>query len=405
MIKARHTWAAGALLVATALPAYAQDCGGIGSNGIWIGGAPETSDISVAASHQEQLALVLLGNQYVSLFSVSAPSDVRLEAEGRGSGDPLIELYDAAGNSIGFDDDGGGDTSSRLETFLSPGNYCLTMASYDNTPMTGTVRIGRLDHEPLTTGVSNGGGAVAGAGCESAVPLGNGSLNGQLMSGISQTNSITGTPAYGFSLDAPAMITVTAENESADPVLSLLDANGIVLAENDDFDGLNSRIDMSTPLAAGEYCISLSALSDGNAPVTVTVSDYDPVEALRIQYDSGEISPPLDGSHPVTNVGTITTRTRQDVTTQGGVASWFSFEVQDAGLLVIEVIGAGGGDPVITLFDDLGREVGYDDDGGEGLDSMLAARVNPGTYVLGLNDLSEASGLMRIVVERYVPAR
>ncbi|WP_368186098.1 DVUA0089 family protein [Aestuariibius sp. HNIBRBA575] len=406
MTKKHLAWATGAVMACAALPAAAQDCGGVGAGGIWIGGGPGASDISTAADYQEQLALVLLGNQYVSLFSVSNHGDYRLEAEGRGAGDPIIELFDNAGNSVMTDDDGGGGTSSRIETALSPGNYCLAMSSFDGSPMTGTVRIGRSEHEPLTAGfTAGGGGAPAGAGCENAVPLAAGSLNAQLAAGLSATNSINSTPAYSISLDAPAMITVTAENENADPVLTILDGNGVLLAENDDFDGLNSRIDMSQPLQPGDYCISLSALSDGNAPVTVSVSEFDPAEALRIQYNNGEISPPLDGSHPVTNLGTVTTRTRQDSTTQGGIATWYSFEVQDSGLMLIEVIGAGGGDPVITLFDDLGREVGYNDDGGEGLDSLLAVKINPGTYVLGLNDLNEASGLMRVVLERYVPAR
>jgi len=55
------------------------------------------------------MALVLGGNEYVSLFNLSGPTDVRVEAQGRGAGDPQIDLIDAEGNIMLSDDDGGGN--------------------------------------------------------------------------------------------------------------------------------------------------------------------------------------------------------------------------------------------------------------------------------------------------------
>ena len=77
----------------------------------------------------------------------------RLEAQGRGSGDPMIELRDEAGSVVASDDDSGGNGAARAETQLQPGRYCLTMKSYDGAPMSGFVRVGRSEHEPLTTGL------------------------------------------------------------------------------------------------------------------------------------------------------------------------------------------------------------------------------------------------------------
>jgi hypothetical protein len=273
--------------------------------------------------------------------------------------------------------------------------------------MTGTVRIGRQEHAALTAGLSGGGGGYdTGTGCSSAVPLVEGILNEAVESGqVTATNSINSTPAYSFTLSEPTMLTLTAVNPNADPVLTLYDGFDGWLAENDDYDGLNSRIDMTSPLAPGDYCISLRAPSNGDLPVTVGVTVFDAEEAMRMRFDRGEMAPPLDGSYPVENLGVVSTRTRHDVQMQAGKASWVSFDVQDSGLMLIEVIGASGGDPVITIYDDLGREIGYDDDGGEGLDSLLAQRIQPGTYLMAINDLHDSSGLMRVVLERYVPAR
>ncbi|HEV8036362.1 MAG TPA: ABC transporter substrate-binding protein, partial [Yoonia sp.] len=60
-----------ALMLGTATPALAQDiCGGFGNNGQWIGGDEANSDISTSATYGEQMALVLGGNEYVSLFTL-----------------------------------------------------------------------------------------------------------------------------------------------------------------------------------------------------------------------------------------------------------------------------------------------------------------------------------------------
>ena len=89
-----------------ATPALAQDnlCGGSGANGIWIGGDEAASDITVADNFQEQMALILGGNDYVSLFTLSEGTEVRVEAAGRGAGDPIIDLLNSDGSVILFAD-------------------------------------------------------------------------------------------------------------------------------------------------------------------------------------------------------------------------------------------------------------------------------------------------------------
>ena len=145
-----------AVSLTLAAPALAQTedlCGGVGANGQWIGGDEASSDITTADGYLEQLALVLLQNEYVALFSVSDPVDVRVEAMGRGGGDPVIDLRDAAGNIVLSDDDSGGEGASRAEALLQAGDYCVSLSSFDGSPLTGFIRVGRLEHEPLTPGL------------------------------------------------------------------------------------------------------------------------------------------------------------------------------------------------------------------------------------------------------------
>jgi len=90
--------------LALGTPVFAQQTCGF-SNGEWIGGSETASDLTTADAHQEQMALVLGGNEYVGLFSLSDTTDIRLEAEGRGAGDPLLELFEASGNIVLSDDE------------------------------------------------------------------------------------------------------------------------------------------------------------------------------------------------------------------------------------------------------------------------------------------------------------
>jgi len=385
------------LMVAAASPALAQEiCGGYGNNGQWIGGDEAASDITTADAYREQMALVLGGIEYVSLFTLSAPTDVRVEAAGRGSGDPIIDLLDSTGGIILTDDDSGGNAASRAETSLEPGTYCMSMRSYDGGPMTAFVRIGRQEQEPLTEGVSAGDSGNTEGSCDSAMPFG--------ALGRSVSASVNETPYWSFDLETETPITITAENETADPVITLYGPGETYIDENDDYDGLNARLDMTDGLAAGTYCLAVSALSDDSAPITVSISEYDAEAALQSLYARGEAAPPLDGSIPVTDLGVLTSRMRQDVQATEE-ATWFSIDFEDAGLLVVEAIANGNSDPWLVIYDDLGRQVGQNDDYGDGLDSLIAARLQAGTYIIGVRQYDGGQGFIRLLAERYVRAQ
>jgi len=342
---------------------------------------------------------------------LAQPTCVRVEAAGRANGDPLIDLLDATGGVIVSDDDSGGGGAARAEVDLDPGQYCLTVNSYNDAPMTAFVRIGRADQEPLTDGVdadlvapSAGGGLGPDpdGSCSEGVSLGTMGASG---AGLTGTAASADTPYWRFTLDQDGPITITAENETADPVIRLFDADEILLGENDDFDGLNARLDMSQPLPAGAYCLQVDSLSDTSAPIDLTISAYDPEAALVAMFQRGDASPPLDGSYPVTDLGLLENRMRQDVTATD-TANWFSFDVEAAGLVLVEAISVGnGGDPWLVIFDDLGRQVALNDDFGGRLDALVTARVTPGRYVVGVRQLgSDSPGFVRMLFERYVPA-
>lgn len=400
-----------AAMMALATPTLAQDfCGGRSAGGTWIGGAAAASDITTTGVVNEQMALVLGGNEYVSLFNLSGPTDVRVEAQGRGAGDPQIDLIDAEGNIMLSDDDGGGNGAARAETSLEAGNYCLAVRSYDGSPMTSFVRVTRQEQEPLTAGLvaapaptaPSNDPVVATGSCDTARAL-FGSIE---TGGFEGSGSVNDGGFWQFSLETPTALTLRAANQDADPVMTLYDATDTVIAENDDYDGLDSQIDFDTPLDAGDYCIQITSVNDDSLPIDVSVVAFDPAAALRDQVNAGDVAPPLDGSFLITTLGTLDTRLRQDITSTPE-AQWFSVEMPEAGLLLVESVAVNGEiDPWMVAYDDLGRKIGQNDDYGDGFDSLLAARVAAGTYIIGVKQLEdEGTGNLRMVLERYTAAR
>lgn len=393
-----------ALLIGFALPAAAQEaCGLDGADGQWIGGSEAQSNITSADTHREQMALVIGGGSYTSLFTLSEPTSVRVEAQGRGAGDPRIDLFDETGGIVASDDDSGGNGAARAEVDLEPGTYCMATSSYDGSPMTAFVRVARTEQEPLTDGIDTTSTDIGtetrdGDVCENAVML------GALTDGLSHEGSVNDAPYLQFELTSPQAISLTAENEDADPTITLFDGTGSYLAENDDYDGLNSRIDMEDPLEAGIYCIGVDALNDTALSIAVNVAEYDPEAALAALINRGEAAPPMDGSVEIADLGVIETRLRRDTQT-GSDVTWFSLRIGDPGLLLVEAIDAQGGDPWLVIYDDLGRQVGLNDDFGDGLDSLVTSRVSTGTYLVGVRQVGSDNSLVRLVFERYVPAK
>jgi hypothetical protein len=407
-------------LAAGPLMAQAPDCGGLGAAGTWIGGGPETSDPLLAEGAMLITgSTVPLNGAAVALFSLAEPSMVRLEARaGALGGDPVIDLYDAAGRLVATDDDSGGGLASRLETELPAGSYCLAVRGFGGTELAADISVGLLEHLPLTEGLSggffdpgfDGGPEFVGIDpCTSETPataLGSGPLDALLgAGGTSAIATVTEVPYYRFTLAEPQGLTIRAENEDADPYIYLFDGAGTLIAENDDYDSLNSRLDFVIPLPAGTYCVGMRALFDPELPVTLRIQPYDAEAELAERIAVGDAAPPLDGSWPVRPLGLLPPVSVRDLPVQGRQAQWLSFDLDMPTVLVIDATGLGDADPVIILYDAAGTELAFNDDSNGTLDSQILIRLEAGRYLLAVRHFSDwYSGTIRVATERFVRA-
>ena len=422
--RSRPAWACLTTLglLTLPLPAFAQDptpapedvqiCGGQVN---WLGGDQDGSDITASTDPLSAQAAVTGHAPSLFAFRVAAGSQaIRAEASAE-NGDPAIALLTEDGDVIAENDDTPVSLNSSLETTVGPGIYCLALSSVGAAPMTAEVQISHPDQPALLGAEAQGlAGMNAITACTAdttALPLTEGALDERLDQGtVSVSHDSAQIGHYRFTLGQPTSLSLRAASNQHDPAMRLFDAQGNLVAENDDTDGLNARLDFLTPLAPGDYCIGVAALSPQPGEISLTADALDAETFLRDAYRRGELNPPADGSYPVQDIDLTTTK--QTVVLHDGAAQWLGFDLDQPTVVVISAIGRlVGADPKLVLFAPNGTLAGENDDMDGSTDSRLGpVLLQPGRHHLGVIDISRndsAAGAVRpigLVFERYLRA-
>lgn len=408
--------AASPTIVAAQDPAAA--CEAAVEAGTWLGGQGR----AVPLSTDGPLALDLpipAGEVGAAWFEVGAAASVTVGAASVEAGDPMLDLLADDGSVVGSDDDGGTGLDAQLTAPLGPGRYCVATRDFTRGPMTASltavVAEAAADESPEVADPSPPPASppsvpdrtdadVADLDAHLCPPGRDAVDLGMIRAeGVEHTATVAEAPRRRFVLDAPSRVEVRAINEDADPYLFLYDEAGTLVQENDDADGLDSRIATAGVLPAGTYCMGLRALSDDGLPVTVTVSLLDAAVEVARLYAEADAAPPLDGSYPIEDLGLLEGRLRRDVAI-GADAAWFSFEVGEVGAVMVDAVPEGDADPEVVIYDDLGQFLEWDGDSGWGNASRVGFRVSPGRYALAVREEDGAASRARVRLELFVPA-
>lgn len=375
------------LLGGLAAPAAAQDgpilCSGQPAR--WLGDTAGASDISIAAAPLRQDLTAQNGSGAHVAFRVGADRQLlRIEAEARSSGDPSLRLETPEGDLLAENDDAAGTLSSRIEESVGPGDYCLRLVPVGTPPLTATVQVATLDMPALLTLPEE----VALEDCTSdtpSQPLAQGPLEAALPLSV----RLDGARHYlRFTLSERQALTLRAVGDGVDPTMTLYDGNGARLAQNDDADGLNARLDFVTGLAPGAYCLGVAPVSPGSGTITLSAEAVNRDAFLRGAWRRGEVAPALGGDHPMQEIDLA--RDAQTVVLQDGSAQWLSFAVARPTMLIVSAYGAlVGVDSRLALFGPDGAVVAQNDDIEGGLDARVGpVLLEPGRYRLAVTDVT-----------------
>ncbi|MGP9804423.1 DVUA0089 family protein [Paracoccus sp. NSM] len=386
----------------SALPALAQGDGPVcsGDPAQWFAADADASTVNTVETPLRVEVESVEGSRGWHAFVVEGEAQsLRIEAEAIGGGDPSLVLATPEGRVLAENDDAMGGLNSRIETVLEPGTYCVQMVPVGDPAIRAAVQISREDQPALLAAPPD----LSIADCRpetEAEALTDGPLDAALASGRVSRQTGAEVAYLRFALDAPGAITLRATSAELDPYLKLFDGTGSLIAENDDADGLNSRLDFLTPLAAGEYCIGVAPLSAREGVIDVSAEVLDRDSYLRAAWGRGEMAPPAGSGYPMQDIDL--TRDRETVLLHDGTAQWLALTIERPSVLIVDAFGSATGvDSKLVLFGPNGAQVAVDDDGGENTDARLGpVLLEPGLYrmaVLDVGRMDQPRGPIRAI--------
>ena len=263
--------------------------------------------------------------------------------------DPMLTLYDSQGIMLGNDDNNRDGVDPLLITTLpEAANYCLEVNTFG------------FETGPFTLSMVEGNIFCPGA---EALGLGE-TASGSVADGrrTCYQVALTASTAYSFGVTS---------STGSDTVLELYDSSGSMLITDDDSGGnLNPLLGFNAD-QTDTYYIVVRGFSSGSAgEYELTFSEGPLFCANSAPIQLGDV------------VGGIV---------QPNQETCFYFDgVQDA---TVQFDVTSDIDTVLTLYDEFGVELGYNDDGGEGLNPRILSTLQySGRYYIAVNGFSSNTG-------------
>lgn len=176
-----------------------------------------------------------------------------------------------------------------------------------------------------------------------------------------------------------AVSAMAAPDSDLDPYLRIFGPDGELLVEDDDSgDASLDSLAVVVVRTGGRHVAEVAAYRDGST------GDY------TVAVEPGE--PPRDGEVVLDEAGALR---------DGDEVARFEFEADEGDEVLVAVDSDGSEfDPIATLLDPGGGEIGSDDDGGSGRNSLIEATLaRSGTYVVEVTEFQgDTAGSFRVVV-------
>jgi hypothetical protein len=185
------------------------------------------------------------GESWFSL-NIAERVDLRLDARSFDI-DTVMELHDEAGALLAENDDGPEGRNSRIETALFPGDYCVTVRSYDEA-------VGPFDLTLVPAGMAPPPDAAAPDPATATGIEDMGMLGDEVRS---YTIGGGATLWASFTLDAPASVTVSGLSVSSDFAVALFAADGTSLGEAGPVPAMRPA-EVAADLPGGSFLVALT---------------------------------------------------------------------------------------------------------------------------------------------------
>lgn len=282
-----------------------------------------------------------------------------------GVGDPVLVLYDARGQQIAGDDDGGEGFNSYLE-FTAPttGTYFLEARGFTE-DSTGAYRLSAA-----------AGDTPADRSTDLSLAA-DGDYHEGILSPAGDRDWYKVTLEAGQGMRVSLLSAEGMPDALGDPMLVLYGPDGSEIARDDDGgEGLNAWLEYQAT-QAGTYYVEARGFTD------------DATGRYVIGLTAGEIGNSAEGAEALQP----NSEGRSSILATDGDADWFAIDLVEGRPYRFNVIGTEPStlaDPVITIYDAQGQQVATDDDGGTGTNAYLTF-VSPtgGSYFASVSSFGD----------------
>ena len=289
-------------------------------------------------------------------FVVSARGTVVMESSG--DLDTVGTLFDAGGDRVEVDDDGGQETNFRIERTLDEGTYYVSVQSYWESPGSYTFHL-------------RGGGAVGDDHGDSPSSATRVSLPSTTAGAIDPGDD---TDYFRFVVSARGTVVMESSGD-LDTVGTLFDAGGDRV-EVDDDGGQETNFRIERTLDEGTYYVSIQSYWE-------LPGDY----AFHLRGGGGGDD---HGNSRSSATRVSLPSTTSGIIDPGNDTDYFRFVVSARATVVME--SGGELDAVGTLFDARGNRIEQNDDGAGFPNFRIEQRLDQGTYYVRVHSYGTATG-------------
>lgn len=323
-------------------------------------------------------------------FEVTEPTELTLQTLGRGI-DTVLTLYAADGRMISWDDDSAGDLDAQLGATLQPGTYCAQSRLISAEPAADAmVIVLALPGLPADPAAAEQEAIAATCADPNLTPvLAEGLVGGETQSVSGSIDPSIGSQSYRVVLDAPAQLRIDAGSPEIDTLLTVRNADGELLFENDDhpeMPGTDSRIAES--FEPGSYCVTVAPYSDGTGTFTLALAAE---STAGVGVSQGVRIPEAGDGAAIEELGALD-GPLESKTLDRAQTLWTAFEVTDAGPVTVEGVSVTSAF-TLRLFTEAGDLLRETVSSGTLASAEMAAELEPGRYLVGLTNDDTGDGL------------
>lgn len=233
----------------------------------YAGSAATTGRLSAGATAPGRIESVGDRDWFAITLTAGTTYQFTQTASSGSSIDSFLSLRNGGGAILAENDDFGTGLNSQITyTPTVSGTYYVDAHAYGSS--TGAYTLGVSASTPAPTTAPSGGDDYAGSTATSGRVSVGGSVTGRIETGGDRdwfAISLSAGSSYQFALNA-------ASGSSLDPYVSLRNAGGAILAEDDDSGpGLNSLLSY-TPTASGTFYLDAHAYSTSTGGYTLSVT-------------------------------------------------------------------------------------------------------------------------------------